>query len=374
MTKKLFLILILFSTVLSASNVSKLLVNHGFNNVRFAKKANTAIVSYENTVYRNNLQAVKYVFNAVFNNTDCKNAVIIPCYKGTFICEISISKKDFDSNGEKLNIKHNNLKYVDCIRNKPVANPDRFNFDIIGNLRIKAKFGAYANPIQDQINIVPEVETSFWKGMTAYTSLVIPIRNEFSKHEDKIRPGEFGINQSFKLLNGLWLNSTVGKFTQNRYGFDGQAFAFISKLNMFADLTVGYTGYAEYFNNEWKYENVDLFTYFAKIGYFEQNFDLHFSAGYGKFLAEDKGFRVDLSRRFGEFEFGFFAVFTDEDNNSGINFSIPLFTKKHMTKKTVRLRLANSFSWEYRALGIPNFGIQYLNRKRIDKLVKTYIY
>jgi hypothetical protein len=44
----------------------------------------------------------------------------------------------------------------------------------------------------------------------------------------------------------------------------------------------------------------------------------------GHFLTGDEGIRVDLLRRFGEVELGFFGVSTDKGDVGGFRFSVPL--------------------------------------------------
>ena len=72
--------------------------------------------------------------------------------------------------------------------------------------------------------------------MSVNYELIVPAYNDpgFGTREDSVRSGVIVLNQIFRLPNSLFLSSSAGFFSQNRYGVDFE----VSKYWLNGDLTV----------------------------------------------------------------------------------------------------------------------------------------
>jgi hypothetical protein len=74
--------------------------------------------------------------------------------------------------------------------------------------------------------------------------------------------------------------------------------------------------------------------------------DLTFSVTAGRFLDQDRGVAVDLSRFFGSTELGVFFRHTDNGSQAGLRFAVPLTLNKELPPWRVRPRLPDLFTYE----------------------------
>ena len=133
---------------------------------------------------------------------------------------------------------------------------------------------------------------------------------------------------------------------------------------------VGYSGFAIHENGRWRYDNPDQLIAFLNAEFQLPPIDLLMRASFGQYLFNDRGARVDLVRRFGEVDFGFFALVTQAGRNGGVAFSLPLFPRKYLPAKRVRIRPARDFSWEYRYRGLQDGALLYSTGNGLDDFVK----
>lgn len=334
------------------------LIKEGFENVIVKIEGKTIIVSYENRIYRNEPEASITVISILRNKLlSDMNVVLIPQFKNIPIICIkfqlktqteSINKHAPNNLVNDIEVNMNIDKYWDVLKNNNCSNTSNYKFDIVVHPQFKARFGAYGDPIKAQINIAPELRTSFWKGMSFSSQLIFPLLNRLDSTGDYIRPGLITLNQTIRLPYNTFVSGTIGYFTENRYGvnLELKGFAYNGRLSLGA--AIGYTGYASYHKNTWYYSTDKILTSAVSLFYRNPQFDLNFGVTYGKFIMQDSGWRLDLSRQFGETEIGFYYIRTNTGKNGGFNFSIPLPPSKYWLMKLIRIRPPEYFSWEYR--------------------------
>ncbi len=188
--------------------------------------------------------------------------------------------------------------------------------------------------------------------------MIFPVYNNLLNDPEgnTVRPGLIVLSQAFRLPCNIFATITAGYFTRNRYGISGEARKFLFNGKLSAGATLGYTGQAKLSEGWIRYTPVNLFTWFIDASWRSARYDLTVRAGYGGFLAGDRGWRIDVSRQFGEVSVGFFAMESDGLVNGGFNFIVPLPPRKYGTKNHIRLRPASYIPWEYRAKGLPSMG------------------
>ena len=99
-------------------------------------------------------------------------------------------------------------------------NSSHTGFDITLKPTEATSFGQFTDPVKWQLNIVPGIRTSFWKGMSFKYEMIVPIHNELSAMEDTVQTGLAVFNQTVRFPNSVFVSTSFGYFSLNRYGLD----------------------------------------------------------------------------------------------------------------------------------------------------------
>jgi len=306
------------------------LTEEGFENVAVSCKADSIFITYENRVYRYEIMGIKELMNLVSEFIDKHTIlVLIPQSHGIPIVALIMNSKDFVNASQEnepaevfvkdIEVTYDYEKYRDELKNKRMINPSTLKFDIVVYPQFHAQFGNYDDPVESQINLAPALTTSLWKGMSLFMQWIIPLQNELGGEGDQGRPGLLTLNQVIRIPNNTFISTTLGYFTQHRYGLDIETKSFFVNGRLSLGTNVGCTGYALFMNRTWYYSDIEYWTYFINCGYRFPEIDFSIKATYGKFLYEDKGWRFDVIRQFGEIDIGFFMIKTTGVINGGFN-------------------------------------------------------
>jgi hypothetical protein len=260
----------------------------------------------------------------------------------------------------RLNIIFNTDDIWQIMKNETEYNSSNTKFDITLKPTVAAQFGEYSDPVKWQLNLVPGITTGLWEGMNINYELIVPIHNDLSPMEDSVRTGLAVINQTIRFPNSLFVSTSLGYFTKNRYGFDIEGKQYFSNGNINIGMNLGYTSYLTFAGFHYYY--TDNFELTASIsGEFRiPEYDLSLNIAAGKFLYGDKSIRFDLIREFGEINITFTAIkSTSGSFNGGFGIMIPIFPDHYSQPAIVRVRPD-----EY-------FGLNYMCKNNYTDLVGT---
>lgn len=363
--------------------VAKVLIKNGFENIRIKIDDRNFILAYENRVDRFELDGIRDVIFAVIPLlNDYDNIVLVPLNRKIPLVYIKaninscLAYKSKKITGpqfaSELIITLNTDEVYTDLLNEREYNESDFKFDIAVKPTVQFEFGPYNHPVMGQVNIVPEIMSSWWKGMGVNYEFIVPAYSDpsFGTREDSVHTGVVALNQVFRLPNALFLSGTAGFFTQNRYGVDLE----ISKYWLNGDLNLsgnlGYTSFAS-FSGMRRLLYSDIFTMTGSISaqYRIEKYNLIVGVMVGKFLLGDESIRLDINREFNEIEIGFFAIRSRTDiTNGGINLSIPIFPSRYWNPGIVRIRTADSFSFSYAVRSNSNdfIGLRYDTDNRLN--------
>ncbi len=380
----LLLNLVTFGKANPEEKIIDLLTQKGFENVSVRIDSAKLLILLENRVYRYNVEALRNVMNILSEFSQLKMIELIVMQNKVPLISFKYNNEDYQKykkgiiNKKQLEdrmiVSYNvdkeflNEKFL-------FENESDYKFDLVLNPGFRGQFGDYSNPVRAQINFVPEVNTTFWKGMNIVTQILIPIYNEFPGEGDYIRPGIISLNQNFRLPENYFFSSSAGYFTENRYGFDISIKKIFYNGNLITGVNTGYTGYMSFMNKKIFYSDLYLWTFNMNVEYRINKYDLTIGMTAGKFLYGDKSIRFDVNRQFGEVEIGFFVVRSNnKQSNGGFNFSIPLFPSLYSNPSLIRIRTAETFRWEYRVKGeIPAMiGVTYNTGNSFFRTLKKY--
>lgn len=361
------------------------LIQNGYENVRIKSDSNKIIIAYENRVYRFEVFAIKKVIEIIVPLIDDgEDIILIPLNKKIPIVSIAAKIQDCRNycsgkiNGEefsqRLNIQFNTDNVMREVENETEFNSSNFRFDLVVKPLIKFEFGPYSHPILSQINLAPEIKTSWWKGMNLDYELIFPIYNEFGEREDSVRTGNVTLNQVLRLPNSVFVSTSLGVFTQNRYGFDFEAKKYFLNGDISVGCNIGCTSFISFSGlKKMFYSDAFIWTGSASLDYRVEKYDLTLGMMVGKFLLGDESIRFDINREFGEIEIGFFVIRSKDGNsNGGINITVPLFTSKFWNPNVIRIRPAESYSFGYvvKSNTYDLIGLRYNTGNRLDHFTK----
>jgi len=377
-----------FSSAIFAQNLSTTLENSivekGFENVEVETFSDTIRVFYENRRYRFEPRGLaeligifKDGFDKDFNILDIylqKNQVkmlriVIPLnayrnFLDGFVGQEAFYHEIFAT----LNV------YAE-LANPVFVNKSNFKADIAVKPFIWIKFGNFKNPIESNINLIPELNATIAKGLTLKAQLIIPIQNDhfFVAERETVRPGNITLNQFANLEDNFYLNITAGFFNKNRAGVNFELNKLFSEGKFEIGANVGYTGYYSFTGIETEfYDKQKYLTAILNAQYRYNPYDIIARLTVGNFLYNTLAAKFEVLRQFGQVKIGFFAAATKDDYDGGFRFTIPLPPRKYTKMRIFRVRPADAFAWEYRAKGFPQNGVQYQTGYNLTDMLMDY--
>ncbi len=338
----------------------------GFSDIAVYTDGKDLIAEFENSMYLSNQKAVGRVLRILLFHSpeDTDNLVAVVKKQGIVILRVSVGPDHLDKFllGEisedlfmgrlmKVEIASRTVESGagDYIR---YSEDKGFQYD----LSIKPDLDIYWNDpsgfFQYSVGVAPYVTADLWKGASAYARYSIPlyssvysatgevlpddvIRSDISKYMGEYRSFDrLLMSQVFHISNRTFGRVTVGYFDRMYAGAGGEVLYFPGE----GTVALGVEG-------DWlrkrvarkAFELMD-FSPYSVLGnayYYYQGLDMTFKAQFGRFLAGDVGFKLDISRQYDTGAVaGIFVTFTDTDdiepyynkgyNHKGIYLSLPI--------------------------------------------------
>lgn len=356
------------------------IVNYGFENVIVADVDHVLTIAYENRRFRSETEAILEIISIVekYIGNETIRLVVELRRLPVLMVEVDLYRfKAFKQGIISPQLISESIKTsldVDEVWKKlkqiEKQNISSFKADMVVNPEFKAQFGKYSDPLESQINLVPELNSHLWTGASFSGQIVIPVQNDLDAEGNTIRPGMISYNQLFRLKDEVLISVAAGAFSNNRAGVDVDMKKYLFNGQLAFGARLGITDYINFtgYNFYYRQENV-LLQAFMNVQYHNPEHDLTVKLASGLFLYQDIGFRFDVSRQFGEASIGFFALSTNGELNGGFNFSIPLPPRKYSKLRSLRIRPTDSFYWGYRVKGFPREGIIYSTGQSLDGMM-----
>lgn len=197
------------------------------------------------------------------------------------------------------------------------------------------------------VELQPALEMQLWKGALIRAQVCLPLVNNEEGKWDCIRPGYLTLSQRFRWGNHWQGDVTAGNFSNDRQGA-ALSFGYLSSDGRFTlGVTGGVTGFSHLYGSDWKIGEWKRVNGMLKAGYYLPSCNTWFQAEGGRFLYGDYGVRGTLSRYFGEYIVGVYAMYTDHEKNAGFHFSIPLPGSKRPRRNGFRVMLPDYFAFRY---------------------------
>ena len=367
-------------------SIGSSLVKAGYENVVVLYRDSSLMIGYENRRYRFEARALAEVMKLVSTSPDLEARkiqivvfyqfvpIILADYEPVFLNDFVHQHTSGEDFYQSLNITLFPDDF-DQTGFEGFKNKSFFKTDLVAIPNWKVQFGDFDNPVQSNINLIPELNTTFSKGLSFKGQVIIPVQNNFYFDEEgkKIRPGNITLNQFVRLKDDFFISFTGGFFNLNRAGLNLDMKKYLLNGDLVLGAEAGYTGYYSFTGLEPEYyEDGKFLTAFLMAAYTYQPYDATGIVRIGNFLYNNPGIRVDLLRQFREVKIGFFALISSGDVNGGFNFSIPLPPRKYCKINPVRIRPSENFKWEYKARGFPESGMIYTTEHNVFEMMLEY--
>lgn len=261
------------------------------------------------------------------------------------------------------------------VNRKEFSNSSRYKVDVPVIPNWSAKFGNFDNPVESNINLIPELNSTLARGLTLKAQLIVPIQNDFFfvAERETVRPGNITLNQFVNLEDNFYMHITAGFFNKNRAGVNFEIKKLFSEGVFELGANVGYTGYYSFTGIQTEYyDKLKYLTAILNAQYRYKPYDIVARLEVGNFLFNVLAARFEVLRQFGQVKIGFFAMATKDDYDGGFRFSIPLPPGKYTKLRIFRIRPSETFSWEYRAKGFPQNGVQYQTGYNLTDMLMDY--
>lgn len=390
-----FLTFCLFSWGLlkGQDQAEKFLIRQGFENVRHVSANGTEFFYMESKAFSTNgrlLDCVCRSVDSVSRHLD-GNRINITVTENRVPIFSLIGSDYFRDENDKIiwNSGFNTKEAQEVLRQTGkrwrFLNPSTGKVDILFYPQFRFRNTTLARIYLFQININPTIETSLWKGSKLTAQVIIPLLNEYSLEESKIRPGFLTISQDFKIPWNIFGRLTIGNFNQFRAGADLKLFRPVGeRLGVYAQ--AGVTAMSIPLFDSWYYSDFNRFTWRAGTNYFHDKWNLMLNVSVGRYLANDYSFRGDIVRYFKNASVGFYLQTIDIEDfpiNGGFFFSAALPPHRHKRNKTVRISTASHFNLEYLARPYSSEGRMYqsspdesssenfFNRMRLNQIIRN---
>jgi len=231
--------------------------------------------------------------------------------------------------------------------------------DVVIHPWFEASFGDFDNPIASRTGIAPELRMALRPGLTVSAQALFTLQDDLHTGESRVRPGVVTVNQTVRLPRNLFVAATAGLFARNRYGIGTEITAYSIDTRWSLGAELGITGESSFINHQWGFTALNQPTALMTITHRLQQHGVTMRTTAGVFLPRERGARLDVVRKFGEFELGWFGVTTGRAANGGLTLRIPLPQQRYSFPAPVRLRSAETFVWHYRYSAAAPSGQRY---------------
>ena len=359
-----------------AQNINNELVEKlgqvGFENIRVLANCKTLTLSYENNIYREKVNALKEVLNHVTNcGYDTVNVITLINDLPILLTQsTSVSSQQYlvpqrrTADVVPVSLSYNTYKEWNQIKHIIPNSPSFNKINLVFYPQFYQMNVIFSQIYELQFNLAPALEISLWRGMRFTGQVIFPVYNDklYGAEGDRVRTGFLTLAQEFRLPGSTFGRAVIGKFNAGRYGTDLTMIHYFSNGKVFLSANAGLTGSYRFFGNRWYRDDLNVFTWFLKSGYFFKPFQLQFDLVAGRYLNGDYGLRADCSRYWGETVIGFYAMVAGGHINGGFHFAIPLWPKKLKRNRFFQPRTPGFLDWEYNAATESYFGQYYETR------------
>ncbi|MBD3376500.1 hypothetical protein GF406_15805 [candidate division KSB1 bacterium] len=319
------------------------LVKEGFENIRVNQERSFLRVSYENRVYRHEVEAFAIVAALAVQESQAERLILIPQSQDVALAEIEFAAQSFRqfAQGE---IEGDAFVKSMIFREPGKRTGQRHNAsflktDVLLYPRIAMQMGNWENRYKWRVSLVPQLDMTLMPSLFFQGRMLIPIKDEIkSTRSEQVRLAQAVFQGIHRLPGHVYASVRAGVFEPERYGVSVEAMRFLLGRQALLNVQFDRTGFLWYQEGVWNYSDLETQTWRAEATWFFSWVDLSVSAGYGQYLHGDKGPFARMFRRVGDTQVGFTVSNTDLDTYAQLHLVIPLAPRKRPAPGRVRIQ------------------------------------
>ncbi|MFL5384947.1 MAG: YjbH domain-containing protein [Longimicrobiaceae bacterium] len=359
------------------------MTRRGFANVAAVLDGQRLFVAFENTLYRDERRALRQAAELVWPELDAGQELVlvatdraIPLVALRYATPGGMDSSTLTRGSAVPSPQPTaSLDVSDlppALLHAPVARPSFGRFDVAVHPWLEAVFGDGDNPVASRTGLAPELRVALRHGLSVSAQTLITLQDDVPTGESRVRPALVTLNQTVRLPRNVFVSATLGTFTPDRYGLDleGRAYSLDGRWSVGAE--IGRTGGVAYGREGWTRTPMQSRTLLADAAWWSPRYDVRVQAMAGTFLDTERGVRLELVRRFGEVEIGWFVTRSEAGGTGGAVLQVPLLPARYAALGPARLRAADAFHWEYRYRDFVPVGRRYRTGNRLEDLVGRF--
>ncbi|RED96162.1 YjbH domain-containing protein [Marinoscillum furvescens] len=369
-----------FGLLAISSTAQQLIPNlqaRGFENLQLEQRKDTLVLAFEDRLYRYELEGLAQVITQLPEGVP---VILIAKYHNIPMVELhfpatSVEKwRSGELTSEAL-VREMGIKpgHHSALPESSISNATFWKVDLAAGPVISAtQIGNYDDAIKTVIDLAPTVHMQLTNGLSITGQLLIPVFNNFT--DDGVRAGLITLNQHMRLGKNWAGTLHAGLFQRRRAGVIGYLTRYFwqNRLGVFGE--AGYHTYSTV-SGSLMSEFFEKYNFgHARIGVIARHpvYDLTFKASYGTFMIQDRGWRVDIYRQFGQSIIGIFGVHTPDLPNAGFTLRLPLPIRKYPAFKRARIRTLPHLRYEYKFTGQTFRGLSIHTGTTIQEQIWNY--
>lgn len=323
--------------------VTDVLVEMGFENVRWTEDETERVYVLQNSTYRLQGVGIGKAVDVIQrwgmpHDKSCRVIVLdngVPqislCYRRTAeVDTLSVVRRQVWDASYELEDAWKKVKRA------KTKNSSLFKVDVLVYPQLSFKNLILTQIYQVLFDLSPAVEVSLWKGMRLTGQVKIPVYNDgYGIFEDKVHPGHLTVSQRFRLPYNVFAKITVGCFNADRYGVDCQFMHPLMDERFSLVARVGYTGAGYWDGFAFHYDPKKTWTWTVGGSFYWPQYNVQMNLKVEQYLQNDRGLKFEMIRHFRYCSIGFFAMKAkDAKSNGGFRFqvSLPPYTHKRYKK------------------------------------------
>lgn len=374
--------------------VIQALVDAGFENVQAQVGDGFVTVWYENRIFRNELTAMGVVVLVALPSAPADGVLeLVPRNRGVPLLSVAAPVSawnglmnghgDAGSFRSALEIRLGERVNGTALTAPPARNLPYGRTDLAIRPLFTFRLGISEDTFLYTLQAAPEATVSPFYGGIVTAQVGIRIHDDLDPcagaGEDcgaAVKPVRNTLSWGGWLPKQWLLAASAGTFPGDRYGLLTQAGRLFldGQLELWAGGEL--TGRLQFLKSVVQYSDLGQWAAYVAATYRTRGVDLETTLTGGRFREGELGARVDVQRRFGEFEVGFFGVVNEHDNVGGLTLRAALPVKHYRRPARVRPTTVPEFPLTYRE-SVASVVIQTSMYDNLDRLRKrlypTYI-
>ena len=354
----------------ATAQVDVKLAELGMENIRSVTTAEGCVAAYEDRTFRSSCTGVGKALEAALDGMTSGGSLTLAVLDGNGMPQlnITVSRELVESyrNGScsletvvaQMDMTTDTDTTMDRLKGTETKKRSAWRPDLTVYPNLFLENTSFDKLYRYSIALAPALEMPLWKWAELTAQVVFPIVGNQKGELKQIRPGVVAVRQGIHLKRNWRMEISAGQFTNHRLGGRLHVNWRDTKGRWEAGARAGLTVHSLFVDREWtltRKPKADASVY-GKVYIPRWNTEVTGEAA--RFVYGDYGLKGDVTRHFGEYTVGVYALYTEGHLNGGFSFAVPLPGKKYSRWKGMRLKPADYFCYTY---GMVAWG-EYVDR------------